>query len=282
MFPGGYKAIAWRYNCATPDVLGKTLAESKKITKKGKKSSEKNETATQSATRFIFCKEHGGKKNDNTYPKKRTLFVLNPPLGSPDSLSELLTSVGEVRSVVMTTLGGRKGSTSDIGDSGDVIGDGSSVPAAFVVFAKAVALRAALELERVLELPRPNATEFGMQKWERAFDASRPDAAVLQQMVDEDLNAFDDKVAQERAQRLASHGMEDADGWTMVAKGGKTASEDNAATTKKRTKERQLQNFYRFQLKESRKEEIADLRRRFDQDKEKVKALRSKRKFKPY
>lgn len=90
------------------------------------------------------------------------------------------------------------------------------------------------------------------------------------------------QVAQERAQRLASHGMEDEDGWTVVAKGGKTMPEETGISTKKRKKERELQNFYRFQLKEARKEEIADLRRRFDQDKEKVKALRGKRKFKPY
>lgn len=97
MFPGGYKTIAWRYKGSnSPEVLQKPSVILKKKSKKGKRSAETDESS-QSATRFIFCKEHGGKKNDNTYPKKRTLFVLNPPLGSPDSLSDLLTTVGEVR-----------------------------------------------------------------------------------------------------------------------------------------------------------------------------------------
>lgn len=46
----------------------------------------------------------------------------------------------------------------------------------------------------MLELQPPSAEHYGMQKWERAYDASRPDAEALQQMVDEDLSAFDDKV----------------------------------------------------------------------------------------
>jgi len=43
-----------------------------------------------------------------------------------------------------------------------------------------------------------------------------------------------------------------------------------------------LLNFYRFQQRETQRERIADLRRAFEEDKERVAAMRQRRRFKPF
>jgi len=50
----------------------------------------------------------------------------------------------------------------------------------------------------------------------------------------------------------------------------------------KHKKDRELKNFYRFQMKEARKEQIAVLRKKFDLDKLRVAQMRGDRKFRPY
>jgi hypothetical protein len=86
------------------------------------------------------------------------------------------------------------------------------------VFKKAASVRAVLDRDpaRPLELPLPDSAEYGLRRWQAAYDAERPAPEVLQQRVDADLAAFDDEVQRERAQRLAMHGAADDDGWVQV------------------------------------------------------------------
>jgi len=51
---------------------------------------------------------------------------------------------------------------------------------------------------------------------------------------------------------------------------------------RKRRKKKELLNFYRFQQRETQRERIADLRRAFEEDKERVAAMRQRRRFKPF
>ena len=50
---------------------------------------------------------------------------------------------------------------------------------------------------------------------------------------------------------------------------------------KKRTK-KQLVNLYQFQQRETRRQQIAELRKQFLEDKQRVAVMRSQRKFKPF
>ena len=50
----------------------------------------------------------------------------------------------------------------------------------------------------------------------------------------------------------------------------------------KKRKRKELVNFYSWQLRESQREEIARLRQRFEEDKQRVAQLRAARKFRPY
>lgn len=50
--------------------------------------------------------------------------------------------------------------------------------------------------------------------------------------------------------------------------------------TKKNDKE--LTNFYRFQIREQKQKKLFDLRKKFEEDREKVAVMKAGRKFKPF
>ena len=50
----------------------------------------------------------------------------------------------------------------------------------------------------------------------------------------------------------------------------------------KKKKKTELVNFYSWQLRETQREEIARLREKYEEDKQRVADMRAKRKFKPY
>lgn len=84
------------------------------------------------------------------------------------------------------------------------------------------------------------------------------------------------------ARRLkARRQVPDEDGFVTVTKGGrnKPAREAEAREKLERQKERQkgLEDFYRFQGREKRKERERELVRRFEEDREKVKRMREGR-----
>ena len=52
--------------------------------------------------------------------------------------------------------------------------------------------------------------------------------------------------------------------------------------SRKKHKAKELVNFYQFQHRETQREAIAELRKKFDKDKDKVAELRARRRFKPF
>ncbi|KAK4221625.1 ribosomal RNA-processing protein 7-domain-containing protein [Podospora fimiseda] len=120
-----------------------------------------------------------------------------------------------------------------------------------------------------------------------------PSPHKLQQSVDA-FSAFfaaKEKEANEIAKRLRS--LPDEDGFVTVTRGGgrnAPASKTEAEEAKKKMLEKAerkkeelaVANFYRFQLREKKKEEQGELLKRFDEDRKKLEAMREKRgKFVP-
>jgi ribosomal RNA-processing protein 7 len=115
----------------------------------------------------------------------------------------------------------------------------------------------------------------------------------LQDRVDEDMERFSQAEEQKQQELEQMANKVDDDGFTMVV-GSKTKDRDAIApppkmtqdealrASKKHKKNKEKTDFYRFQLREQKKNEMNNLLRRFQQDKEKVKELREKRRFKPY
>lgn len=134
----------------------------------------------------------------------------------------------------------------------------------------------------------------GMKKWIMEYHQQRPGLKILQERIDDFIIAHEAREEQERKERevLAAE-----DGWTVVThhRGRKktTDAETGVAVgsvaqaavldkmAKKKSKGAAL-DFYRFQRREARKNEILLLQDKFEQDKRKIQQLRAARKFRPY
>ncbi|EOO02663.1 putative meiotic recombination protein dmc1 protein [Phaeoacremonium minimum UCRPA7] len=128
-------------------------------------------------------------------------------------------------------------------------------------------------------------------QWLRSHNRlSYPDKEALQNSVDAFFTLFNKKEqeANELAKRLRNE--PDEDGFVTVTRGGRNAParSDEAEEARRKMLEKQekkkteMTNFYRFQLRERKKAEQAELLKRFEEDRKKVSAMKEKRgKFRP-
>ncbi|KAI0012702.1 ribosomal RNA-processing protein 7-domain-containing protein [Xylariaceae sp. FL0662B] len=129
-------------------------------------------------------------------------------------------------------------------------------------------------------------------QWLKAHNVmSYPGNDVVQATMDAYFTTFNRKEQEaiQLAKRLRHE--PDEDGFVTVARGGgrsAPARRDEAEDAKQKMLEKQqkkkdnTQDFYRFQMRERRKAEQAELLKRFDEDKKKVMAMKEKRsKFRP-
>ena len=121
----------------------------------------------------------------------------------------------------------------------------------------------------------------------------------LMQLCNETMSAFEDQEAEaERRAKLAA-GHPDEDGFITVTHGSTPSfgvtndfeEEKHGAHRRKagkRSRKRkatgadELQDFYRFQMKETRKKEVQDLRSRFEEDLKKVRRLKEEKAYRPF
>ncbi|XP_060188704.1 uncharacterized protein LOC132617668 isoform X3 [Lycium barbarum] len=134
----------------------------------------------------------------------------------------------------------------------------------------------------------------GMRKWVTDYYQSRPGLKVLQERIDDFITSYEAEKEQERKEKEARAAE---DGWTVVVhhKGRKktTDSETGIAVgsvsqaavmdnmAKKKKNDVGL-DFYRFQKREAKRNEIMVLQSKFEQDKKRIQQLRAARKFRPY
>ncbi|KAG2432773.1 hypothetical protein HYH02_012905 [Chlamydomonas schloesseri] len=138
----------------------------------------------------------------------------------------------------------------------------------------------------------------GLKAWVHEHKAARPGNDVLQQQIDDWMDAFEAEQERKAREKQAAMGE---DGWTVVvrAKGRKRTREDGgikvqsggvaanaaaaaAAAAAKDGKEGGLGDFYRFQRREKRRGELEELRQRFEDDRRRLAQLKAARNFKPY
>lgn len=139
-------------------------------------------------------------------------------------------------------------------------------------------------------VPEDAAPELGSAWVASHLRLSRCDKAATQKAVHAFFTVFNrkEKEAAEAAKRLRNE--PDEDGFVTVTRGARTApatrNEAEAARQKMLEKEARkkesMKDFYRFQLRERRKEEQAALMKRFEEDRKKVVAMKEKRaRFRP-
>ncbi|CAM9224593.1 unnamed protein product [Laminaria digitata] len=131
-----------------------------------------------------------------------------------------------------------------------------------------------------------------IQRHRRSF----PPRQALQAEVDFTLQGFEKEEAAEIAGRKAMlESPEDDDGFITVtykrkrgrnsgnpAESGVAGGGGAGGDKKKRKGAGELTDFYRFQMRESRREQLATLRSKFEQDKARVAKMKEQRKFRPF
>lgn len=139
---------------------------------------------------------------------------------------------------------------------------------------------------------------IGVKAWVHQHKALRPGNDVLQEQVDSWIEAHD---VAEAAKAKARQAAMAEDGWTVVvrSKGRKRTREEDgmtvmtggasgaaaqaqaAAASKKGSADQQLSDFYRFQRREKRRNELFELRERFEEDRKRIAQLKALRNFRP-
>ncbi|XP_012267530.2 ribosomal RNA-processing protein 7 homolog A [Athalia rosae] len=228
----------------------------------------------------IFVKEHSLRRQQAEYPKGRTLFILNiPPYVVAESLQRAFsTSCGKVQSVSFALR-------SDQSLNGFKV--------CYVVFDQEAGLDKALLLREnyVLTLHSPETSINGISKWSKEYNNSVCNEKETQNEIEEYMHKYDQGIT-DRLMQENTKGENEGDGWVTVSgqkkRGQRAIIRTESAIGKIRQKQaasnkkKELLHFYTFQIRESKKQNLAELRKKFEQDKDKLQLLKTKRTFKPF
>jgi ribosomal RNA-processing protein 7 len=232
-------------------------------------------TGTGAVVRSVYVRQH--KSKDAQTPRERTLFVGNIPSGVESGvlLKAWQRAFGRVEAVTQAAA---------------TAGGANSV---LVVFRDPASIaRALAPIEHAIHLPRDGL--------EVANGAAPPQSEAWAELRDKALKAeanrfmlrFDAEQAAQKEAAAAVDGVPDDDGFVTVTRGGKRGKRDlepaqgaeqpsAAAAKKKRSKTTELHDFYQFQQHERKRDHLQQLRQRFEQDKQRVAAMKAQRRFRP-
>lgn len=182
----------------------------------------------------------------------------------------------------------------------------STSSSAHVVFLDSTAASRAMELlsSSNLRWPQPSTPPpTGLSYLLSQFSTSRPALRSIQAWANSVISLYQYRRAHPLPRKIGVRGVTvgpsgellDEDGFIIVQRSGKYGRAGASAETggsvgvakagfreNEKKKSVGLEDFYRFQFRERKREELAGLRKRFEADKEKVAKLKSGRRFKPY
>jgi hypothetical protein len=221
--------------------------------------------------RHLYLKPQAG---GDTLPAGRALFVAGLPAELHEgALLELFSRFGDVERAAL---------------------HGSRLSAVVLYVAKTgreAALKAAAKCKTLRLDVEPPPGPQGLKAWVEAAKAEKPGNSALQRRLDQWMAEYE---AEEESRRAAALAAMEEDGWTVVQRhkgrkkntgeggitvGAVAAAAAAARASKKRTIEHT--DFYRFQQRDQRRNELVELRERFEEDKRRLAELKAARRFKP-
>ncbi|KAM9346516.1 ribosomal RNA-processing protein 7 homolog A [Symphorus nematophorus] len=246
----------------------------------------------------LYVKEHRVRaEKSSRRPLDRTLFVLNiPSYCSEGVVKELFSQFGCVQSV---ELRDHPGSSQESGPKLSKFfkpTDKQGFNVGYIVFQNSSSITAAKSHPHNVPLvvsTEQHPVRTGVQKWIQNYTESFVQPDKLQQIVDSFIQDYDQQKEEEaeRQRKEAEQQQEDEEGWVKVTRGPKGAkARPHSEAANKRTlqkemrkkKRKELLNFYTWQHRNTQKEHIAELRKKFEEDKQRIALLRAQRKFRPY
>lgn len=250
-------------------------------------------SAESKSVHFMFLKEHSIRERDEEKPRGRTLFVVSvPPYCNEASLKRLFSEFGTIADFWLQktpSAGKPDAQKSKLFATEDSAG---GFKVSYVVFEEEEAVQKALSMcvsePRVLS-PEKECMLVGLRKWCDEYKASFLNIVELQNEIDAYMEDYDKRLEEEKKRAKEMEGIPDEEGWIKVTKYGKKpvtprtdafAKKVRVAEKKKRS-QKELLNFYTFQIRQSKMEHIAQLRKKFEEDKRRIAIMKSSRRFKP-
>lgn len=183
----------------------------------------------------------------------------------------------------------------------------STASSAHVVFLDTISLTRAMDhlasLSSPLKLPRQTSATTGLNYLLTQHTLSRPPLPTIASFANSLISLYQYRKAHPLPRRIGVRGVTlgpsgellDEDGFIIVQRSGKYGRAGAAADAggsvgvakagfveNTNKKSQGLEDFYRFQFREKKREQLAEMRRKFEEDKAKVAKLKQGRRFKPY
>lgn len=250
-------------------------------------------SAKHTSQHYLYAKEHKVRgQADKPQLQNNTLFVINIPAYCTEKcLSRLFSCCGHVESVEV--LERPAPSVKDHAVSKFFnLNALKGYKVAYVVFKNPSGLREFNSLKFTTPLVlsgEDHVIKTGIQGWIEDYEMSLVDVTKLQAEVEQYMQEYDKKVA-EKEEEAKEEVEPDEDGWVTVTRKGRrpglarteAVSIRVAEKEKKKRAQKELLAFYAFQNRNSKKEFLAELHRKFEEDKQKIAIMRAQRKFRPY
>ncbi|TYZ68435.1 hypothetical protein PybrP1_003885 [[Pythium] brassicae (nom. inval.)] len=235
--------------------------------------------------RFLYVKAHVAKSHEGggeaMLAPERSAYVVNVPSAVADVetwlRARLEPAAGAVQHVVVAAAPA---------DGADPL----LARSAHVAFKSADALKKLLALQELAEPEEVEAEEAeedaavsGLQKYLRQYRANKPGLATVKAIADQYMAKFDAEEDEDFRRREELKAQVDDDGFKTVVNTKKrslAAAEDLARPAKKQ-KSKEMTDFYRFQMRERKRDQLKSLRERFEEDRQMVEKLKRSNKFKP-
>ncbi|CAH0381701.1 unnamed protein product [Bemisia tabaci] len=237
---------------------------------------------------YLYIKQNVVREACKEKPSDKTLFVMGiPPYFTENCISHLFQQCGAISNVYIhdkPSFELPKVPVSKFFERKRLLG----FKVAYVVFESTDSLKKALKLKKHLTLQTEDYKPLvGVQKWCQEYNDRIPNIVELQYEVDAFITDFDEKCREERLRQKQL--MEaDGEGWVTVTRKGRNPGFARKQTVKEKILEKQkkknkkLLNFYAFEIKESKMNHLELLRKKFEEDKQKIEALKKARKFRPF
>ncbi|KAH8255689.1 hypothetical protein KR038_008838 [Drosophila bunnanda] len=243
----------------------------------------------------VYMREHFIRLMDPNKPKGRTLFLLNvPPYVTEESLRTVFSQAGVIEAVEFAAKPGKDETLKWYEGTSEPI-SATRPPfrfkVAYVVFQKSSSIAKALGLKSIdlFNSSGECIIKTGMELWHEEYENNYLlDPQKTKSLIRKYMAGYDKR---ERAAAEAAKTSEaDADGWVTVGKEGRNAGFEQKESVvgrlesrmAKDKKTKELTNFYTFQIRESKMQNIVEMRKKFEEDKRKIELLKQSRRFKPF
>ena len=254
----------------------------------------------------VLYKPHNVRVDEPLKPRDRTLFCANiPPWATVEAVRKIFQLNGNIENIyfqLQPSVGPPPLQTQDNDTfkpdpTLDPYAMESGFKFAYVVYDRPSGVKNSLNKmdlskEYFVNTGDDATVVTGVKKWNREYNRLWRNEKHISDEIDTFMKDYDKNVA-DMKQKNEELEEPDEDGWVTVTKKIDTkkskpssdiSNKDTSKSKKNRRKKKKLElvNFYSHQIKEEKINKIQLLRKKFEQDKQKIAQMKTERKFRPF